>query len=400
VADDFLHLARTAPGGDPACALDAAIFDQCLRALDGLLRGMGSPNTLADLRLPVPAAAPAGALLAEERAAYAPAAQAAERDRRLPTLNPAQRAVYDAVMAVVASARAERRAAANHPLIMRRPPLAGAVAAPPRAFFVDGLGGSGKTYLYGCLLASVRAEAGGVAIGTASSGIAALLLEGGRTAHSRFKIPVAGLSNTSCCYINKRSDLADLIRNADLILWDEAPMMHKHVFEAVDRTLRDLTACLTTPFGGKVFVMGGDFRQVLPVVRRGGRGQTVAAALNQSARLWPHVRVLRLHTNMRVMCLLAAGSAAANAATAMQQDWADYLERVGDGTERTYPEVGEDGILLPPDICCRSESEDALIDEVYGGLAQINDPAARAAFVIERGILTPLNDDVDRLNKK
>jgi hypothetical protein len=161
MADDFLHLARTAPGGDPARAFDADIFDQCLRALDGLLRGMGSPNTLADLHLPVPAAAPAGALLAEERAAYDPTAQAAERERRLPTLNPAQRAVYDTVMAAVASARAERRAAASHPL-MRRPPLAGAVAIPPRAFFVDGLGGSGKTYLYGCLLASVRAEAGGV----------------------------------------------------------------------------------------------------------------------------------------------------------------------------------------------------------------------------------------------
>jgi ATP-dependent DNA helicase PIF1 len=110
--------------------------------------------------------------------------------------------------------------------------------------------------------------------------------------------------------------------------------------------------------------------------------------------------VLRLHTNMRVMRLLAAGGAAANAAAAMQQDWADYLKRVGDGTERTYPEVGDDCILLPPDICCRSESEDALIDEVYGGLAQINYPAARAAFVIERGILTLLNDDVNRLNKK
>lgn len=40
-----------------------------------------------------------------------------------------------------------------------------------QAFFVDGLGGAGKTFLYGCLLSSVRA-AGGIALAVASSGIA------------------------------------------------------------------------------------------------------------------------------------------------------------------------------------------------------------------------------------
>ena len=33
------------------------------------------------------------------------------------------------------------------------------------------------------------------------------------------------------------------------------------------------------PFGGKVVVLGSDFRQVLPVVPRGTRGQIVAASL-------------------------------------------------------------------------------------------------------------------------
>jgi len=31
--------------------------------------------------------------------------------------------------------------------------------------------------------------------------------------------------------------LAELIRATDLIVWDEAPIMHKYVFEAVNRTL-------------------------------------------------------------------------------------------------------------------------------------------------------------------
>jgi hypothetical protein len=64
-------------------------------------------------------------------------------------------------------------------------------------YFVDGPGGTGKTFLYNKLLAKVRCE-GDIALSVASSGIAALLLEGGRTAHSRFKIPIQ-LDETSTC---------------------------------------------------------------------------------------------------------------------------------------------------------------------------------------------------------
>jgi hypothetical protein len=50
--------------------------------------------------------------------------------------------------------------------------------------------------LYNLLLAKVRRE-GDIALAVASSGIAALLLEGGRTAHSRFMIPATNLNETS-----------------------------------------------------------------------------------------------------------------------------------------------------------------------------------------------------------
>jgi len=49
-----------------------------------------------------------------------------------------------------------------------------------------------------------------------------------------------------------------LIRTADLIIWDEAPMQNKLTFEAVDRTLQDITG-INKPFGGKVIVLGGNF---------------------------------------------------------------------------------------------------------------------------------------------
>jgi hypothetical protein len=76
-----------------------------------------------------------------------------------------------------------------------------------------------------------------VAVAVASSGIAALLLNGGRTTHSRFKIPVQGLNSMSTCYISRDSELVALLQAAALIVWDEVVMMHRHVFEVVNRSL-------------------------------------------------------------------------------------------------------------------------------------------------------------------
>jgi len=57
-------------------------------------------------------------------------------------------------------------------------------------------------------------------------------------------------------------------------------MAHKHVFEAVNRTLQYVMGVVNPTlkdmlFGGKVVVMGGDFRQILLVVPGAGE-----------ARLW------------------------------------------------------------------------------------------------------------------
>jgi hypothetical protein len=142
-------------------------------------------------------------------------------------------------------------------------------------FFLDGPGGSGKTFVYKVLLALVRRD-GHVAIAVASSGIAALLLEGGRTAHSVFKIPI-DLGRDSMCSIPVQSDSAELLREAKLIVWDEAPAQHRHCAEAVDRTLRDIMRRPDSPFGGKVVVFGGDFRQCALVVSSGSRTAIVFA---------------------------------------------------------------------------------------------------------------------------
>ena len=97
-----------------------------------------------------------------------------------------------------------------------------------RAFFIDGPGGTGKTFLYNTLLAKVRSQ-GRIPLAMASSGIAALLLTGGRTVHFRLKVPIP-LNETSVCNIPKQSALAILIQKASLLVWDEAPMVHRHRF--------------------------------------------------------------------------------------------------------------------------------------------------------------------------
>ena len=100
------------------------------------------------------------------------------------------------------------------------------------AFFLDGPGGTGKTFLYRAVLSSIRKK-GLIALATASSGIAANILPGGRTAHSRFKIPLS-IEASSTCSISKNSDLAKLLRKSSIIIWDEAPMTHRYAFEFVD----------------------------------------------------------------------------------------------------------------------------------------------------------------------
>ncbi len=274
--------------GEPARQLDVAIQDMVLRELALQLAHINSSQGLVAFGLPMPAAQLASVVVADEIAKYDVTTQATMRDEHVPQLNPQQWVVYDNVMA----------------------------AFDRRAFFVDGPGGTGKTFLYSCLLSTVRAQ-GQVAIVVASSGIAALLLDGGRTAHSRFKIPVQGLNNTSTCYISRDFELVALLQATALIVWDEALMMHRHVFEAVNRSLQDIMAVINLafkflPFGDLVVVFGGDFQQILPVVPRGTRGDVVATALNRSS-IWQHVRVFQLHTNMRVQRLLAQGGAHAQA---------------------------------------------------------------------------------------
>ena len=117
-----------------------------------------------------------------------------------------------------------------------------------------------------------------------SSGIASLLLSGGRISHSRFHIPL-NVTEESMSNIKPNSDDVDLLRQTKLVIWDKVPMIHKHGFEALDRTMKDVFKSDSSmnsemPFGGKVMVLGGDFRQILPIVPNGSRQEIINASIS------------------------------------------------------------------------------------------------------------------------
>ncbi|XP_021991204.1 uncharacterized protein LOC110887959 [Helianthus annuus] len=280
-----------------------------------------------------------------------------------------QRSVFDEIMAAVASRKGG-------------------------LFFVYGYSGTGKTFLWKTLSSAVRCR-GEIVLNVASSGIASLLLSRGRTAHSRFHIPI-NLTEDSMCHIKPNSDIAKLLKETQLIIWDEAPMVHKHAFEALDRTMSDVfsdgrSIRSDVPFGGKVFVFGGDFRQILPVIPNGTRQQIVCASLS-SSYIWSKCKLLRLTKNMR----LTIGAESSHMDSI--RDFAKWLLDIGEG-KLGDDNDGEAIIQIPDDLLITDNSDPilSLIDFVYPSIMeQFRNPG----FFSERAILAPKNDVVHEINDR
>ncbi|GJV91306.1 putative reverse transcriptase domain-containing protein [Tanacetum coccineum] len=65
--------------------------------------------------------------------------------------------------------------------------------------------------------------------------------------------------------LKKNTQLATLLKETNLILWDESLMNDQRCFGTLDRTLRDILDTPNKLFGGKTVMLGGDFRQTLPM---------------------------------------------------------------------------------------------------------------------------------------
>jgi hypothetical protein len=194
--------------------------------------------------------------------------------------------------------------------------------------------------------------------------------------------------------------LSDLIESSSLIIWDEALMTHRRCFEALDRSLRDILSSrdpslANEPFGGKVVVLGGDLRQILPVIQGGTRGQIVNAAVTNSP-LWRAAEILRLTENMRLSVKTTDPSVQAEA-----ESFAQWVLDIGDGAVPSEVRQGEADptwITIPDEHLVHTDGEKipAIVEAVYTDfLRRFSDPN----YLRERAILTPTNEIAEDVNK-
>ncbi|CAN6902752.1 unnamed protein product, partial [Brassica oleracea] len=188
--------------------------------------------------------------------------------------------------------------------------------------------------------------------------------------------------------------LADLLIQAKLIIWDEAPMTHKYAFEALDRSLRDIMSktdkdAHLKPFGGKTILLGGDFRQTLPIISQGTRQDCVAASINRSY-LWEFVQMFVLSQNMRI--------------NKTEVEFAKWILSVGDGTAPKDNTKGincsyEDHIYVDDSLMLITDKEpiSTLAKHVY---TSFQENYTNIDYLRDRVILSPRNDTVDVINSE
>ena len=268
ICDDLHHRLTTQSHLDPT---EEDVFDYGLHLIQGLhmvpeeslqnYPEMPLPQQACDVIVPNP--------LLNEQLACDWEAMSNRVEHNYPCFNPEQKLAFDKV---VHSAKNNKG----------------------KIFFLHSTGGCGKTHVSNTIADAIRAD-GHIALCVASA-IAALLLHGGHTAHSRFKIPTP-INESSSCNIKRDQNLHQVLKQTKLIIWDKAPMQHHHGPEALDCTLRDLFKQhgqhidQVPLFAGITIMFVSDFRQTLPII------QIVNASLHKS-RLWRHVHVLHLTQNM------------------------------------------------------------------------------------------------------
>lgn len=216
-------------------------------------------------------------------------------ERRISQLNNRQRAIFDEIMSSINdNGNNENR----HKL-----------------FFVDAPGGTGKTFLLTTIIYAI-VLAGKSYKAVAWTGIAASLLPKGTTVHSTFQLPIPLLPDSSSM-MDPNSDRANDLKQISAIIWDECSMIEKIAFSIIDRLMKDICNNGNVPFGGKVIILSGDFRQIPPVVPNGSMEQIISRCVI-THNLWSLFRRCKLEDNMR----LDPG----------QQEFSNYLLSVGNGS--------------------------------------------------------------------
>ena len=126
--------------------------------------------------------------------------------------------------------------------------------------------------------------------------------------------------------------------------------------------------------GGKVFLFGGDFHQVLPVVKR-GHPTTIIESCLKSLPQWSQFHKLYLTRNMRAI---------------EDSDFRDWLIKLGNGELYTKQHSPYEGTIEIPANCVEPN---CIIKSIFGSVFDFNDFANRI-------ILCPTNDESLDINNK
>ena len=138
------------------------------------------------------------------------------------------------------------------------------------------------------------------------------------------------------------------------------------------------------PFGGLTVLFSGDWRQILPVVKRGSRNATVDATLKQSYIWNDYVHPLSLEQNMRL----------ANSKED-ESEFNQFLNDIGSGCGNLLQQHGSFATEVP--LGMTVDSFEGLCQFVYGDLeANYKD----SQWLCFRAIIAPTNNDVDIINEK
>jgi hypothetical protein len=205
----------------------------------------------------------------------------------------------------------------------------------------------------------------------AFTGIAAYLLPEGRTIHSCFKFGLE-IDETTTSGFEAGTVAAKALAETDVFIIDEVSMVSRYLMEAIDRSLRQFTG-KDTLFGGKTMLIGGDFRQTLPIKEDATPEQLVQLSLKGS-ELWKEFQVFKLTLNMR--------------AGPDQLKFAEEILAIGEGRA----DDAEGKVKLPEE--CIVEGD--LVKEIFG--TRITDKDIRS--LLNRAILAPTNKEVDAVNEK
>ncbi|XP_040362560.1 uncharacterized protein LOC112168203 isoform X2 [Rosa chinensis] len=373
MSDDILHRTRVEVGNPNLILSESELKNKLLFELEQIFNR--SSSSLKDYRLPMPDTNKLFDLnnrLLREELDYDCLELKRQYMNYIVKLNAGQKIIYNEVMKAIEEKTCN-------------------------TFFVHGYGGTGKTFLWHTIISKLRSE-GKIVLAVASSGIASLLLPNGRTAHSRFKIPLI-VNNLSICPIKKGTQLAELINKTELIIWDEAPMCNKYCFEALDKSLRDILSnpddnVANKPFGGKPILLGGDFRQILPVVTGGTKEQIVEASLN-SSYIWSSFKIFNLTENMRLSRTDLTDEDRISIST-----FANWLLQIGEGCVHSINyENDEDTswVEIPNDLLIHTYTNpiQAIFTATCSNFnANYND----FNYLRERAIITPRNSTVREIN--